>query len=308
MRHASLRPPTPVSSIRRAGLMLCAGLLLGSAAAPARVGPEQPDWLLAPMEAPRPVDPDGTGIEALPGSDLWLKSRLIAALGSNAELAPFDIGVDVDDGTAILTGSVDTELQRALAGRLARELTGIARVENRIVVAPAGSAAPRSDPFFRIIEQADAATRVKLQLLWRRPGDGVLLHVSTRDDTLVLTGEVASDAARIRAERIARRTDGVGAVENELQVNAPAVRAEEAAVAKLAQPKSDAWIETRVLAALRFDGMVDAERIDVSAEQGVVTLAGLVPSAAQKADAAAIAGEVDGVRAVTNELGVGGAV
>lgn len=308
MTPMPIRPPTAAPCIRRAGAVVFAMLLLTAATASAQGGPEPPDGMLAPMEAPRPVNPDGTGIEALPGSDLWLKARLIASLSSNAELAPFEIGVSVDDGTAILTGSVDTEAQRALAARVAGELTGIARVENRILVAPAGSAAPRSDPFFRVIEQADIATRVKLQLLWRRPGDGVLLHVSARDDTLVLTGEVASSAARARAERIARRTAGVAAVENELRVNAPAVRAEEAAMAKSAQPKSDAWIETRVLAALRFDGTLDAERVAVSAEQGVVTLTGAMPTAAQKADAALIAGEVDGVQAVANELGVDGAV
>ncbi len=308
MTPMPIRPPTAAPCIRRAGAVVFAMLLLTAATASAQGGPEPPDGMLAPMEAPRPVNPDGTGIEALPGSDLWLKARLIASLSSNAELAPFEIGVSVDDGTAILTGSVDTEAQRALAARVAGELTGIARVENRILVAPAGSAAPRSDPFFRVIEQADIATRVKLQLLWRRPGDGVLLHVSARDDRLVLTGEVASSAARARAERIARRTAGVAAVENELRVNAPAVRAEEAAMAKSAQPKSDAWIETRVLAALRFDGTLDAERVAVSAEQGVVTLTGAMPTAAQKADAALIAGEVDGVQAVANELGVDGAV
>ena len=63
-------------------------------------------------------------------------------------------------------------------------------------------------------------------------------------------------------------------------------------------------LKHKVLAELEFDPEVDAAKIGVTAEDGVVTLTGHVPSYAEKWAAEKIAKRVLGVKAVANEIEV----
>jgi hypothetical protein len=126
---------------------MLAGLLLvctGAAAAPEDV--TDPSRLQVFPPAPNTDAPVSTGVEAPPGSDLWAEARLITSYSLNKDLNPFDIQVDVEGDKVILTGTVETAAQRELAGSLARDLTGIAEVDNRLGVAPAGDRAVPARP------------------------------------------------------------------------------------------------------------------------------------------------------------------
>jgi len=161
--------------------------------------------------------------------------------------------------------------------------------------------APSGNPLYRIADHADLGTRVMLQILWRKAIGGQLVNVVNGGDAVILTGQVRSDTERQLAERIAMRTSGVGRVDNRLQVDPRAVELEEA-LASTATTPSDAWISTRVAGSLKFDREVDAGRIHVGTEDGVVTLSGSVPTAAQRLIAVEIAGGTDNVRAVNDLL------
>ena len=65
---------------------------------------------------------------------------------------------------------------------------------------------------------------------------------------------------------------------------------------------SDASISTMVQSKLTADRMSNFTRVDVDTERGVVNLSGVVPSAEQKARAAEIARQVNGVKRVNNNL------
>jgi osmotically-inducible protein OsmY len=67
---------------------------------------------------------------------------------------------------------------------------------------------------------ADAAltTRVKTRLIAAPDLGGVRIHVSSRDGKVTLSGTVASEENRLDAVKIARRTDGVREVVDQLQV------------------------------------------------------------------------------------------
>jgi osmotically-inducible protein OsmY len=235
-----------------------------------------------------------------------VRARLLTTFSLNEYLHAFDIGVGVTDDTVTLTGTVDSPAARDLAGRLARDLSGIAAVDNQLRVVPGLEPAPRLNPYYRMVQQANLATRVRLQLIWRDSIGGLLVDVTTRGDTVILAGKVRSQAAKERAGRIALRTAGVAAVDNQLEVDPDAEVAETVgpAMASAGATVPDGWISARVKGALRFDRTVDADRIDVSAENGVVTLSGQVPSAGQKRAAAAIAAEIEGVQSVDNALSV----
>jgi osmotically-inducible protein OsmY len=255
-----------------------------------------------------PADtPEQTGIEAPPGSEIWAEARLITTYSLNEHLNPFDITVDVEDDTVTLSGKMDSPVERDLAVSLARDLIGIDNVVDRLQIAPPGAAAPGANPLYRSVGEANTSARVKLQLLWREPVDGLGVDVTTSGDHVVLAGAVRSEETRMLAERVARRTTGVAAVDNQLTVDpdAPMAKQVGAVTNSAHEGLPDAWLTARVLASLRFDRTVDAERIDVKTQGGVVTLSGQVPTPADKREAAAVASAIDGVGQVQNLLGVG---
>ncbi len=163
--------------------------------------------------------------------------------------------------------------------------------------------APSGNRVYRIADYADLGTRVKLQILWRKPIGGARVNVMNRGDTVILLGQVCSEALSQLAERIALRTVGVAQVENQLQV-APQADNAGAAMQPAAETPADPWISTRVAASLRFDRTINAGRIHVSTEDGVVTLSGWVRTAADKRVAAEISSDIEDVKAVTNALRV----
>jgi osmotically-inducible protein OsmY len=71
-----------------------------------------------------------------------------------------------------------------------------------------------------------------------------------------------------------------------------------------AAPRSDSAVSTAVMAKYYTDDMVRGHRLDVSAENGVVTLSGTVQSEAARDRAVALARSVDGVTQVNSQLQV----
>jgi osmotically-inducible protein OsmY len=184
----------------------------------------------------------------------------------------------------------------------AQDATGEVATERRLPAGPTTDA-PAGNPVYGIAEHADIGSRIKLQILWRKPVDGVRVNVMCRGDSVVLFGQIGSEAESQLAEAIALRTVGVGHVDNQLRV-APAESVAGEISAASARAPSDAWVSTRVAASLSFDRAVNAERVHVSTDDGVVTLSGRVATAAQKELAGAIAADIEDVEAVKNVLDV----
>jgi osmotically-inducible protein OsmY len=283
-------------------------LLAGAGAGTAQDLTSDRPGVQEPVTAVGDDQPEHTGVGALPGSELWTEVRLMTTYSLNEHLNPFDIGVDVQGDTLTLSGTVDTPVARDLAVLLARNLGGVDQVVDRLQVAPAGRAARTVNPFYRSVREANTSARVKLQLLWREPVYGLLVDVITSGDEVILSGQVRSAQDKAVAERIARRTEGVAAVDNRLTVDPDATVADEAGAVMMsaAEQVSDAWLTARVAASLRFDRTLDAALVDVSTQDGVVTLSGRVPTAADKREAAEVAAAIDGVARVENLIAVDG--
>lgn len=84
---------------------------------------------------------------------------------------------------------------------------------------------------------------------------------------VLLTGEVASEAARQHATQLAQGVENVRAVFNELQVM-PA--------SSLSERSNDTWITSKVRSQILADGRLPAKSIKVTTERSVVYLQGLV--------------------------------
>ena len=244
-------------------------------------------------------------VKHMAGSDLAIESRLITAYSLNEHLNPFDIQVDSESGIVTIDGAVPTEVQHDLALQLARDLGAVREVKDRLKVDPNQSATLEND-LFRLVEDANITTRIQLQLLWNSQTGGLDIAVDTNDGEVTLKGTAGSAAERRTAERIALNTQGVRGVENRIEVRLEASSSDQPSnlAGQIRDQISDGWITTRVAASLRFNNSIKDSNIDVSTNDGVVSLTGQVLSEKQKELAASTARSINGVEQVNNGLKV----
>jgi hyperosmotically inducible protein len=175
------------------------------------------------------------------------------------------------------------------------------------VVAALTMACAESDP--------GITTAVKSRLAADDTVKAYKIDVDTKDRVVTLTGSVDTSAARDRAVEIARATDGVNNVVNNLTVSPGATpttgvddplqkRGQEAGE-RAGQVAGDAGITSAVKTKFLADPDVSGLKIDVDTQDGVVTLTGMVPNAKEKARAVALARETTGVKSVKDQLKIG---
>jgi hyperosmotically inducible periplasmic protein len=127
-------------------------------------------------------------------------------------------------------------------------------------------------------------------------GDSIRADVETFRGRVQLNGFVDSAEKKADATRIARKVQGVTAVENNLSV----------ATAKRSAGEyvDDKVILAKVKGSFAGDATVAAHQVNVEVRQGVVQLAGFVDTSEQKSRAGKLAGDVAGVSRVDNQIEV----
>ena len=170
-------------------------------------------------------------------------------------------------------------------------------------------------------------TKVKAKMVADNTVRAHEINVTTNDHVVTLSGEVGTTAAKEQAIQIARQTEGVRDVVDQLTVKetapttglpsdnpdlsdrargtASAIGDKTRETASAAGEKiSDASITAAVKSKLLADRMVSGLKIDVDTENGVVTLRGPVKSQAEANQAEKLAKDTDGVHRVIVELKV----
>lgn len=117
-----------------------------------------------------------------------------------------------------------------------------------------------------------------------------LIDVTTDKGIVTLSGTVNQLLAKERAVRVAESIKGVLNVINQIEVN-PIERA-------------DSDIKQDIKNALKWDAATESYEIDVSVNNGVVTLSGNVQSWAEKQLAAKVAKNVHGIKNIQNNIEV----
>ena len=131
----------------------------------------------------------------------------------------------------------------------------------------------------------DAVTK---HLAWEPDFDASMIGVSTQDGIVTLSGYVETYAAKLAAERAARKLYGVKAIANELNV-------------RLAHDRIDPDIAKDAVDALK--GHVEVPRgLNVTVREGYITLEGTVEWMFQKAAAERAVKYLRGVRGVVNHI------
>jgi osmotically-inducible protein OsmY len=160
------------------------------------------------------------------------------------------------------------------------------------------------------IDDAAITASVKAKLLEDDRTEGFDINVDTRNGRVTLKGGTDSLADKTIAGDIARGTDGVVAVDNQLTVAAPGTDARQQANEATASGEvretlsdageviNDAWITSKVKTQLVADEDIAGLDITVETKDNRVHLIGDVPNAEVRAEAVRIAQTTQGVAGV----------
>jgi len=154
-------------------------------------------------------------------SDGVKQGKLETAYLFSEHLNAFDITTEVTGNRAVLTGEVATEVEKELAGEIAKGVEGIVDVENHLVVNERVERrnAASEQSLRSWVRDSTITAMVKKDLLANEQITGLLINVTTQKGVVTLSGSVRSDVAKELAEQIARNADNVTGVLNKLQIS-----------------------------------------------------------------------------------------
>jgi osmotically-inducible protein OsmY len=209
-------------------------------------------------------------------SDIDIKRDVEAELRWNPDIDATDIAVSVKDGVVTLSGFVRSYAQKYEAEQTAKRVNGVRAVANDIEVRL---------PIFNQRPDPEVARDAVEEIQKNLPYSSDHIRVVVRDGWVTLEGSVEWNYQRERAEQVVRRVRGVKGVTNliELQPRVPPVE-----------------VKHRIEEAFRRSAELDANRITVETEGGVVTLRGTVRSWAERQEAERVAWATPGVVRVNN--------
>ena len=144
--------------------------------------------------------------------DLALATTVESRLNVDPQLRPFGLTVAAHEGTVVLRGQVEDDLDRQRARAISRETPEVIEVIDLLQVA---TPPYEVDSPFR---DAWVATRVKARLVADEGLDASGISVDAHEGVVVLSGRVATATDRQGAEVLARRVRGVTDVVNRVEV------------------------------------------------------------------------------------------
>jgi hyperosmotically inducible protein len=237
--------------------------------------------------------------------DIAITNRVKSAFLLSRRLSAYEIGVETKDGVVTLTGQAPTEVDKELAGNVAKDVPEVKSVDNQLQVnagiRPSEATAREGMRVTDLEIRADLNEKLaKSQSL-----QGQNVQVGIQDRIVTLTGRVDTPAQKAGAEQLAMSVANVVSVVNKLEVSNPGAAQNETPGASESSAK-DVELTSRVLFALfkERENFTDVGVIKVARRGGAVTLTGSVASRSERALAERVARDVDGVKSVSNQLTV----
>ena len=145
-------------------------------------------------------------------SDLWITSATKVRLAADSRTPATEINVDTYDGVVTLFGMVPSQESRSAAQEIARSVSGVQRVENKIEVVPS----PKQD----MVQARDDVILqgVKKTLQDRGDQNNASIGVEVSNGVVRLTGMVPTWERSLSAVYSARSVSGVRSVRNDMTV------------------------------------------------------------------------------------------
>lgn len=157
-----------------------------------------------------------------------------------------------------------------------------------------GTACSSTQPVGEQFDDAAITTKVEAKMAANSDVSAFNVDVHTNEGVVRLSGTVKTAAAKAEAEKVARGTEGVRQVINDIEVGER----------DLGDRMSDTVITTKIKAKITVNPDLNPFNINVDTKEGVVTLRGTVTSMNSKEEAERIARDTDGVERVQNMLDV----
>ena len=155
--------------------------------------------------------------------EAWIAGKLEATYVLNPHLSAFAIDTAVQDGVVTLSGKVQTDIDRDLAIEIAKGIEGVTAVKADGLVS-AEDARDDSEKgknrraFADWVDDATTTAAVKSKLIGNENILARDINVDTAGNVVTLRGNVGSNEERQLAEQLARNTNDVKDVRNELRV------------------------------------------------------------------------------------------
>ena len=167
-------------------------------------------------------------------TDSELERRVENQINDNPSLRDVSVDADAEQNTVTLKGTVESEGQRELAMEFARNAHPGVTVNNQIEVKPrevsrseyteehARSAREKAerygDKIGTTLDDAWIHTKITSKLIGDRDTSAGEINVDVDANVVTLRGTVDTAEEKAEAERIAKETEGVKSVRNQLKV------------------------------------------------------------------------------------------
>lgn len=145
-------------------------------------------------------------------ADTWVTTKVKAQLMTEPGISPLEVNVDTRDGVVTLFGRVQTASDKTAAERSAMKVNGVKSVRNELQVVP--------DVAAKRIEAADDKIQeaVQKRISERKALEDDDIDVEVKNGVVRLTGTVDGFGERMTALTVARATEGVKSVIDDLQI------------------------------------------------------------------------------------------
>jgi osmotically-inducible protein OsmY len=234
-------------------------------------------------------------------SDAGITAQVKAAFALSKRISAYEIGVETKGGVVTLTGQAPSEIDRELAGNVARDTTGVKQVDNQIRVEPGLKPSDASLRESARVTDLEIHAYLRERLAASEFLSGNEINVSVKDRVVTLTGRTQTPQQKTGVEQLARSIPNVVNVVNQLSVANPGAQSETSE-----RESKDKELANQVLFALfnERDNFTNLGTIKVDSRNGAVTLSGAVSSRAERALAERVARGVKSVSSVSNRLTV----
>lgn len=214
-------------------------------------------------------------------SDETIKMDVVEQLYWDNQFDASDISVTVHDAEVSLEGSVPSYFDKNAVGSSVLKVEGVVEVSNHLRIEPPEQT---ENP-----EDDEILNRVRQTLSWDTNIDSTRIDISVHGGIVTLEGSVDQVWKKYRAEDEVAEISGVVDIENELTV-VPLEGLE------------DKQIADELLSSLERNTFVDADSMDITVQDQIVTLGGSVSEQRAISEAGEVARRSSGVKRVENNV------
>ena len=214
-------------------------------------------------------------------SDREIQEDVLKELRWDSRIRQAEVGVEVDDGAVTLTGTVDNWAKKLAAREAAHRVVGVRDVADDVRVKLPGTLQ---------LTDTEIAQGVRFALEWDAFVPDQDIRSTVSDGFVTLEGQVYTLRQKEDAAKAIRAVGGVRGVNNWLTV-----------AAVKADPEK---LRKSIEEALQRRAEREAEKIQVTVGDGVVTLAGRLRTWPQKTAVLGAVSHAPGVREVRDHLEV----